>query len=148
MLISMAYAQDAGGGGGSGLLVQIAPLILIFAVFYFLLIRPQQQKAKRHRELVAGLQRGDKVITGGGLYATVVKVEDDNTVILEIAQGVRVKSARHTITDLAAKPEPRKGGGGKDSGGKGGGDKGGGDKGGGDKGGGDKGGGDKGGDKK
>ena len=138
MLISMAYAQDAGGGGGSGLLVQIAPLILIFAVFYFLLIRPQQQKAKRHRELVAGLQRGDKVITGGGLYATVVKVEDDNTVILEIAQGVRVKSARHTITDLAAKPEPRKGGG----------DKGGGDKGGGDKGGGDKGGGDKGGDKK
>jgi preprotein translocase subunit YajC len=148
MLISMAYAQDAGGGGGSGLLVQIAPLILIFAVFYFLLIRPQQQKAKRHRELVAGLQRGDKVITGGGLYATVVKVEDDNTVILEIAQGVRVKSARHTITDLAAKPEPRKGGGGKDSGGKGGGDKGGGDKGGGDKGGGGKGGGDKGGDKK
>lgn len=134
MLISMAYAQDA-GGGGSGLLVQIAPLILIFAVFYFLLIRPQQQKAKRHRELVAGLQRGDKVITGGGLYATVVKVEDDNTVILEIAQGVRVKSARHTITDLAAKPEPRKGGGGKDSGGKGGGDKGGGGKGGGDKGG-------------
>ena len=125
MLISMAYAQDAGGGGGSGLLVQIAPLILIFAVFYFLLIRPQQQKAKRHRELVAGLQRGDKVITGGGLYATVVKVEDDNTVILEIAQGVRVKSARHTITDLAAKPEPRKGGGDKGGGGKGGGDKGG-----------------------
>ena len=125
MLISMAYAQDAGGGGGSGLLVQIAPLILIFAVFYFLLIRPQQQNAKRHRELVAGLQRGDKVITGGGLYATVVKVEDDNTVILEIAQGVRVKSARHTITDLAAKPEPRKGGGDKGGGGKGGGDKGG-----------------------
>ena len=130
MLISMAYAQDAGGGGGGGLLVQIAPLILIFAVFYFLLIRPQQQKAKRHRELVAGLQRGDKVITGGGLYATVVKVEDDNTVILEIAQGVRVKSARHTITDLAAKPEPRKGGGGKGGGDNGGGDKGGGDKGG------------------
>ncbi len=127
MLISMAYAQDAGGGGGSGMLVQIAPLILIFAVFYFLLIRPQQQKAKRHRELVAGLQRGDKVITGGGLYATVVKVEDDNTVILEIAQGVRVKSARHTITDLAAKPEPRRVGGYKD------GDKGGGDKGRGDK---------------
>ena len=125
MLISMAYAQDAGGGGGSGLLVQIAPLILIFAVFYFLLIRPQQQKAKRHRELVAGLQRGDKVITGGGLYATVVKVEDDNTVILEIAQGGRVMAARHTITDLAAKPEPRKGGGDKGGGGKGGGDKGG-----------------------
>ncbi len=109
MLISMAYAQDAGGGGGSDMFVQLLPLVLIFAVFYFLLIRPQQKKMKQHREMVKGLERGDKVITGGGLHATVIKVEDESTVILEIAQGVRVKAARHTITDRAPKAEPRRG---------------------------------------
>lgn len=109
MLISMAYAQDAGAGGGGDFITQMIPLVLIFVVFYFLLIRPQQQRAKKHREMVQDLHRGDKVITGGGLHATVSKVEDDTTVILEIAQGVRVKAVRSTISDRLTKPEPRGG---------------------------------------
>jgi preprotein translocase subunit YajC len=107
MLISTAYAQETGSGGGGDFFVQIMPLLLIFVVFYFLLIRPQQKKAKAHREMIGGLQRGDKVITGGGLFATVAKVED-NLLVLEIADGVRVKAARNTITEISSKPVPRK----------------------------------------
>ena len=114
MFIASAYAQGGGAAGGSDFFVQILPLLLIFVVFYFLLIRPQQKKMKKHRDMVANLQRGDKVITGGGLYATVAKIEDD-AVLLEIANGVRVKAARHTISELSAKPIPR--GNAKDSGG-------------------------------
>ena len=114
MFIASAYAQGGGAAGGSDFFVQILPLLLIFVVFYFLLIRPQQKKMKKHRDMVANLQRGDKVITGGGLYASVAKIEAD-AVILEIANGVRVKAARHTISELSAKPFPR--GNAKDSGG-------------------------------
>jgi preprotein translocase subunit YajC len=106
MPISTAFAQDA-ATGGSGTLVQLLPLVLIFVVFYFLLIRPQQKKLKDHRRMVGELRRGDKVVTGGGLHATVAKVEDDNTLILEIAPNVRVKAQRHTISELASKPQPR-----------------------------------------
>ncbi len=109
MFIATAFAQDAAAGGGDSLMIQMLPLVLIFVVFYFLLIRPQQKKAKAHREMVGNLQRGDKVVTGGGLYATVAKVEDEKTVVLEIANGVRVKAARSTISELAAKTEPRRG---------------------------------------
>ena len=106
MFIAQAYAQGTGAAGGSDFFIQILPLLLIFVVFYFLLIRPQQKKMKGHRDMVANLQRGEKVITGGGLYATVAKVEDD-AVVLEIADGVRVKAARHTISELSSKPVPR-----------------------------------------
>ena len=106
IFIARAYAQGTDAAGGSDFFVQILPLLLIFVVFYFLLIRPQQKKMKGHRDMVANLQRGDKVITGGGLYATVAKVEDD-AVVLEIADGVRVKAARHTISELSSKPVPR-----------------------------------------
>ncbi len=107
MLISPAFAQDAAAGGG-GAMLQLLPLVLIFVVFYFLLIRPQQKKLKEHRRLVSELTRGDKVITAGGLHATVIKVDDDDqTLILEIAKDVRVKAQRHTIAELASKPEPR-----------------------------------------
>jgi len=106
MLISPAFAQEAAGGGG-GAMLQLLPLVLIFVVFYFLLIRPQQKKLKEHRRLVSELSKGDKVITAGGLHATVVKIEDDQTLILEIAPNVRVKAQRHTISDLASRPEPR-----------------------------------------
>ncbi len=104
MFISTAFAQDAAGGGA---IVQILPLVLIFVVFYFLLIRPQQKKVKAHREMVGNLRRGDRVITGGGLHATVARVDDDSTVILELAPNVRVKAQRHTIAELASKPVPR-----------------------------------------
>ena len=106
MFIASAYAQGGGASGGGGFFVQILPLLLIFVVFYFLLIRPQQKKMKAHRDMIANLRRGDKVVTGGGLHATVAKIEDE-VAILEIASGVRVKAARHTISELLAKPVPR-----------------------------------------
>ena len=106
MLIASAFAQGGGAPGGGGFFVQILPLLLIFVVFYFLLIRPQQKKMKAHRDMIANLRRGDKVITGGGLHATVAKIEDE-VAVLEIANGVRVKAARHTISELSAKPVPR-----------------------------------------
>ena len=106
MFIASAYAQGAGATAGGGFFVQILPLLLIFVVFYFLLIWPQQKKMKAHRDMIANLRRGDKVITGGGLHATVAKIEDE-VAVLEIANGVRVKAARHTISELSAKPVPR-----------------------------------------
>jgi preprotein translocase subunit YajC len=112
MLISEAYAQtaDAGAAGGAGLLMQFAPLILIFVVFYFLLIRPQQKRAKDHRDMLGNLRRGDRVVTGGGIVGTVQKVADDELTI-EIAENVRVKVIRSTVTTVLARTEPAKGGG-------------------------------------
>ena len=105
MLISPAYAQAAGDGGGAGML-QLLPLVLIFVVFYFLLIRPQQKKMKAHRSMVEALKRGDKVVTGGGLVGTVTKAPEGNEIQVEIAEGVRVKVMRHTIQEIVSKPEP------------------------------------------
>jgi len=103
MLISPAFAQT--GAEPSGL-EMFLPLILIFVVFYFLLIRPQQKKAKKHREMVAALRRGDRVITGGGIIGTVTKIVDEGEVLIEIAENVRVRVARPTITDVLSKTEP------------------------------------------
>ncbi len=81
------------------------PLVLIFAVFYFLLIRPQQKKVKTHQNMIASLRRGDKIITGGGLYGTVTKVLNEAEAMVEIAEGVRVKVSRATITTLLTQRE-------------------------------------------
>jgi len=105
MLISPAYAQAAGEGGAGGM-IQLLPLVLIFVVFYFLLIRPQQKKMKAHRNMVEALKRGDKVVTGGGLLGTVTKVPEGGEVQIEIADGVRVKVMRHTIQEILTKPQP------------------------------------------
>jgi preprotein translocase subunit YajC len=104
MLISPAYAQAA-GDGGSGL-ISMLPLVLIFVVFYFLLIRPQQKKMKAHRSMVDALKRGDRVVTGGGLVGTVTKSLGDNELQVEIADGVRVKVMRHTIQEVVARSGP------------------------------------------
>jgi len=106
LLISPAYAQAAGAGGGFDLMT-FAPLIAIFVVFYFMLIRPQQKKAKQHRELLTQLRRGDRVVTGGGIIGTVSKVVNDSELQVEIAEGVRVRVLRSTVTDVLAKTEPR-----------------------------------------
>jgi len=104
MFINEAYAQTA-GAGGSDFLVSMLPLILIFVVFYFLLIRPQQQKMKAHRAMIAAVKRGDKVLTAGGIYGTVTKVEEaEDVAIVEIAKDVRVRVARATISDMVSKP--------------------------------------------
>lgn len=104
MLISPAYAQAAGGGlfGGDGLM-SILPLVLIFVVFYFLLIRPQQKKVKEHRELIAGVRRNDVVVTGGGILGKVTKVIDDATIQVEIAENVRVRVERGTIAGIRSR---------------------------------------------
>ncbi len=105
MLISPAYAQNAGGAGGFefGFLL---PMVLIFGVFYMLLIRPQQKKAKQHRELLEALRRGDRIITNGGIIGLIIKVVDANELIVEIAQGVRVRVARAMVSTVMAKTEP------------------------------------------
>jgi preprotein translocase subunit YajC len=104
MFISPAYAQAA--GGATEPLMQFLPLILIFVVFYFLLIRPQQKRAKAHKELIANTRRGDRVVTSGGIIGTVTKVVSETEVMLEIAEGVRVRVLRGTISEVLAKTEP------------------------------------------
>jgi preprotein translocase subunit YajC len=82
--------------------------LLIFAVFYFLIIRPSQKKQKEHREMLAALRRGDKVVTGGGIFGTVTKVISDDEVQVEISDGIKVKIARATLTNVMSKTEPVK----------------------------------------
>jgi preprotein translocase subunit YajC len=84
---------------------QFLPLILIFAIMYFLLIRPQQKKMKEHQNMVAGLRRGDQVVTQGGVIGKVSNVADDE-VKLEIADGVKVRVVRSTIAQVLSKTEP------------------------------------------
>ena len=105
MLISPAYAQGAGLLDQSAL-VQFLPLVLIFVVFYFLLIRPQQKKQKDQRAMLGALRRGDRVVTGGGILGTVSKVVGPEEVEVDIASGVRVRIVRSTITSVLAKPDP------------------------------------------
>ena len=108
MLVSEAWAQTA-ASGTSDIFVSLMPLILIFAVFYFLLIRPQQKRQKAHRESVTATKKGDKILTGGGIYATVVKaVEGSEDVTVEIADSVRIRVARMTIQDILTKPSGAK----------------------------------------
>jgi preprotein translocase subunit YajC len=104
-LISPAYAQGLGGGGGFDL-VQLAPLVLIFVVFYFLIIRPQQKKVKEHKSMVDALRGGDRVVTTGGIVGTVTKVTNDRELTLEIAEGVRVRAMRGMIAEVMARTEP------------------------------------------
>ena len=107
MFISPAYAQALGGDGASTM-TSLLPLVLIFVVFYLLLIRPQQKKMKQHRDMVAALRRGDRVVTGGGLVGTVTKVVSDTELQIEVAEGVKVRVVRATISEVLAKTEPGK----------------------------------------
>lgn len=106
MLISSAHAQGMTGFMDQNALVQFLPLVLIFVVFYFLLIRPQQKKQKDHRSMLDALRRGDRVVTGGGIVATVSRVLSPEEVEVDIASGVRVRVLRSTITSVVAKPDP------------------------------------------
>jgi preprotein translocase subunit YajC len=109
MLISDAYAQGTGITGifdNQSALIQFLPLVLIFVVFYFLLIRPQQRKAKDHKAMLDALRRGDRVVTGGGIIGTVARVENPEEVTVDIADGVRVRVLRSTISSVLAKPDP------------------------------------------
>lgn len=108
MLVSPAYAQAAGAPGGSELM-GFLPLILIFVVFYFLLIRPQQKRMKQHKEMLGSIRRGDRIVTNGGIVGQVVRAGDDELTV-EIAENVRVKVMRDMVANVVAKTEPVKGG--------------------------------------
>ncbi|ATQ42472.1 preprotein translocase subunit YajC [Caulobacter mirabilis] len=92
-------------GDASNILIQIAPLVLIVAVFYFLMIRPQQKRMKDHQNMITNLKRGDNVVLSSGLIGKIVRVEDKE-VGVEIAQGVTVKVVRGMIAEVRAKGEP------------------------------------------
>ncbi|VAW10448.1 Protein translocase subunit YajC [hydrothermal vent metagenome] len=106
MFITPAFAQAAAPGGGGGLIVQLLPFILIFAIIYFLILRPQQKRAKAHREMVSALRRGDFVVTSGGLIGKVIKVLDDNEISVEVAEGVKVRLLRSSVSEVRSKGEP------------------------------------------
>jgi preprotein translocase subunit YajC len=108
MFITPAYAQ--GFGGGSDMFVQFVPIILMFVIFYFLLLRPQQQKVKAHREMVSNVRRGDTVVTAGGIIGKVTKVRDEAEVEVEIAENTRVRVLKATISEVRAKGEAAKDG--------------------------------------
>ena len=94
--------------GGSDFLIQLVPILLMFVIFYMLLLRPQQQRAKQHREMVANLRRGDTVVTSGGIIGKVTKVRDDNVIEVEIADNTRVRVVKATVSEVRAKGEPVK----------------------------------------
>ena len=109
MFISPAFAQGASPlGGEGGMLMSLLPFILIFVIMYFLILRPQQKRAKAHQEMIKNVRRGDTVITNGGLIGKVTKVTDDDSIEIEIADGVRVRQARAMLADVRAKGEPVK----------------------------------------
>jgi len=104
MFATPAYAQAAGGSA----FTSFVPLILIFAIMYFLLIRPQQKKVKEHAAMVAAVRRGDQVITQGGIMGKITKVKDDNEVEIEIAPDVKIRVVQSTIATVVSKTEPAK----------------------------------------
>ena len=104
MFATPAYAQAIGGGAGA--FGSFIPLILIFAIMYFLLIRPQQKKLKEHKSMVEAVRRGDQVVTAGGMIGKVVKVKDDNEIEVEVATGVKVRVVKSTLTQVLTKTEP------------------------------------------
>ncbi len=97
--LAFAMAQPQGGGGAQNPIMAFMPLIILFAIFYFLLIRPQQKKAKQHREMLESLRIGDKVLTSGGLYGRIVSINGDE-IVLEVADKVNVKVNRNYIAGL------------------------------------------------
>ena len=106
MLITPAYAQVT--SGGSDFFIQLVPILLMFVIFYLLLLRPQQQRVKAHRELVTNIRRGDTVVTAGGIVGKVTKVRDDNEIEVEIADNTRVRVVKATVSEVRAKGEPVK----------------------------------------
>ena len=103
-----ALQQSASGGAG-GLPILLFQIVAIGLVFWFLIIRPQQQKLKAHRAMVVAVKKGDEVITGGGLVGKVTKVVDDEQIEVEIADDIRIRQMRQMVTEVRSKGEPVKG---------------------------------------
>lgn len=105
MFVTPAYAQAAAAPGGAAAFAQFVPLILVFLIMYFLILRPQQKKMAQHRAMVEALKKGDTVVTQGGLIGKVVAVRDDELEV-EIAQGVRVRVVRATVSQVVNRTAP------------------------------------------
>lgn len=97
--VAIAYAEDAAPAAGpiSPGVLNIGMFVVLFLIFYFLLIRPQQKRAKEHKQMLSGIQKGDNVVTNGGIYGRVTSINDD-TVMVEVADNVRIKIAKDAIT--------------------------------------------------
>ena len=108
MFVTPAFAQTPSMLGGDSMLVSLLPFVLIFVIMYFLILRPQQKRAKEHAELIKNVRRGDTVITSGGLVGKVTKVVDDEIIEVEVSEGVRVRQVRAMLTGVRAKGEPVK----------------------------------------
>ncbi len=107
MFITAAYAQTAQAPGGGNVLFQMAPFILILVIMYFLILRPQQKKMQQHRDMIGGLKRGDVVVTAGGLVGKVTKLAGDAELQVELAEGVRVRVIRSTISEVRTRGDVR-----------------------------------------
>jgi preprotein translocase subunit YajC len=108
MFVTEAYAQAAGVPGAGDFIGMILPLVLIMGVFYFLLIRPQQRKAKEHQTMLSKVGKGDTVVTHGGLIGKVVRVVDDNELLVEVGENIKVRVLKGGLADVRAKGEPAK----------------------------------------
>ena len=109
-MFTPALAQAPAGGppGASDMIIQLVPFAIIFAIAYFLVIRPQRRKTKQQSDMLKNVRRGDNVIMSGGLIGKITRVVDDSEIELEIAQGVRVRVARAMISEVRSKGEPVK----------------------------------------
>lgn len=98
-MLSMTMAAAAAPSGGAAFFIQLAPLLLVFIIFYVLMIRPQQRRMKEHQATIAAVQKGDQVVTAGGIRGKVTKVSDDEAEV-EIAQGVKVRIVKSTLSHV------------------------------------------------
>ncbi len=107
-MITPAFAQTAGAAGPYDVVVQIVPFVLIFVIMYFLIIRPQQRRAREHQEMIKNVRRGDVVVMSGGIVGKVTKVSDDAEMEIEAGEGVKIRVLRAMIADVRSKSEPVK----------------------------------------
>jgi preprotein translocase subunit YajC len=108
MFTTPAYAQAAGSPGAGDFITMMLPMVAIMVVFWFLLIRPQQKRAREHQDMISKVSRGDTIVTSGGLIGKVSKVVDEREILVEIAENVKVRVSRGGIAEVRAKGEPVK----------------------------------------
>ncbi len=108
-MITPAFAQGAAAPGGTDMFMQLLPFGLVLIIMYFLLIRPQQRRAKAHSEMVKNLRRGDVIVMNSGMIAKITKVIDDNEIEIEIADNVKTRMLRAMVAELRVKSEPAQG---------------------------------------
>ncbi|MBX2805966.1 MAG: preprotein translocase subunit YajC [Hyphomicrobiales bacterium] len=107
MFITEAYAQAVPGAGGGSFLVQLLPFVMILLIMYFLIIRPQQKRMKDHRDMIASIKRNDTVVTSGGMIGKVSRIVGDDELLVELAEGVRVRVVRATVSEVRTRGDVR-----------------------------------------